>query len=323
MGKFIDLTGCIFGSLNVIKRVDDYITPKGQHMTRWVVHCSCNRSDDFFITSGGLKRYVSPSCLLCRYEKIGKARVKDLTNIVFGQLTVIERSVDYVSPQGKHSSQWLCRCDCGRSNDFIVHALSLMNKDTKNCFICGNERRVTSKLKDLAGETFGYLTILELDTNNKKSRTRWICYCDPSRGGCGNKKSISRNALIDGQVSCGCLKESFIASELKRYCAKYLDGKTEYEICINKETNYYLPYDIYIPCGDNPEINGVYIEVNDRQHYMFTKHWHRTEEEFKYQKKKDKMKRKFARQYGSYVEIDLRKIKTTEDAIQFILERLN
>lgn len=41
-------------------------------------------------------------------------------------------------------------------------------------------------------------------------------------------------------------------------------------------------------------------------------------EEFEYQKKKDRMKRKFARKHGVYIEVDLRKIKTVEEAIQHI-----
>ena len=36
-----------------------------------------------------------------------------MTNWVFDKLTVIERVEDYVSPHGRHESQWLCKCECG------------------------------------------------------------------------------------------------------------------------------------------------------------------------------------------------------------------
>lgn len=41
MGKFIDLSGQRFGRLTVIERVEDYISPKGKHNTRWKCGCDC------------------------------------------------------------------------------------------------------------------------------------------------------------------------------------------------------------------------------------------------------------------------------------------
>ena len=41
MAKFIDLTGMRFGRLIVIRRGEDYITPKGVHKIRWWCLCDC------------------------------------------------------------------------------------------------------------------------------------------------------------------------------------------------------------------------------------------------------------------------------------------
>ena len=41
MGKIIDLTGQQFGRLTVIKRVKDYVSPKGKRHTRWLCKCEC------------------------------------------------------------------------------------------------------------------------------------------------------------------------------------------------------------------------------------------------------------------------------------------
>lgn len=118
-------------------------------------------------------------------------------------------------------------------------------------------------------------------------------------------------------------KESFIATELKSYILKKYNAKSEYKIFKNPETNYFLPYDIYIFKGEKLEINGIYIEIHGKQHYKIHD-WHRfqseingttPEEEFKYQKKKDGLKKKFAKMNGTYVEIDLRKVKTITEAI--------
>lgn len=121
-------------------------------------------------------------------------------------------------------------------------------------------------------------------------------------------------------------KESPLATGLKEYFIKYYNAEKEYKILKNSETNSYLPYDIYIPFGNNSELNGYYIEVHGGQHYKITgwvyKHAKRknisAKEEFKYQKNLDKIKKNFANKNGKYIEIDIRKIKTIEEAIKYI-----
>ncbi len=121
-------------------------------------------------------------------------------------------------------------------------------------------------------------------------------------------------------------KESKIAIGLKDYILNKYPSQEEYSIFKNPETGYPLPYDIYIYGRENSEISGVYIEIHWYQHYEITK-WHKQiakknnsspEEELKYQKYKDKLKKNFARKNGTYIEIDLRKIKTIESAINYV-----
>lgn len=121
-------------------------------------------------------------------------------------------------------------------------------------------------------------------------------------------------------------KESKIAMELKDYILNKYPSKEEYPIFINPETGRPLPFDIYIFGGKDPTINGIYIEVHWYHHYEITK-WHKQqsrknknspEEEFEYQKHKDKIKKNFAKKNGTYIEIDLRKIKTLECAINHV-----
>lgn len=155
----------------------------------------------------------------------------------------------------------------------------------------------------------------------------WLC---PN----GHEYFSSINGRTTGK---GCKKcsdsqhESKIANELKSYILNKYDAKEEYPIFINPETNCFLPFDIYIFGGNNPKINGVYIEIHWYQHYRLDT-WHKRlankkrttpEEEFEYQKHKDRLKRKFARKNGIYIEIDLRKIKTTEQAIKYVESILN
>lgn len=41
MGKIIDLTGQRFGRLTVVKRVEDYVSPRGYKKTQWLCKCEC------------------------------------------------------------------------------------------------------------------------------------------------------------------------------------------------------------------------------------------------------------------------------------------
>jgi hypothetical protein len=58
-------------------------------------------------------------------------KIKDLTGQKFGNLTVMERADDYISPKGKHYVRWLCKCDCG--NTVVVIGGSLKKDSTKSC----------------------------------------------------------------------------------------------------------------------------------------------------------------------------------------------
>lgn len=57
------------------------------------------------------------------------------------------------------------------------------------------------RAKDLSGERFGRLVVVERDPIFVGKKAKWICLCD-----CGKQKSISRNSLVRGLTkSCGCL----------------------------------------------------------------------------------------------------------------------
>ena len=125
-------------------------------------------------------------------------------------------------------------------------------------------------------------------------------------------------------------KESKVATELKGWAKdafKYVDP--EHRMFKNPETGSWLKCDIYL--GEKESINGVYIEVHGEQHFKLNgfhnllaeKKGTTPEEEFKYQKKLDKIKKKYARKNGTYIEVDLRKIKTTEEAISYIENIIN
>ena len=83
-----------------------------------------------------------------------------------------------------------------------------------------------SRIKDLTGQKFGRLTVIERDMNDLAKRSKWICRCD-----CGNICSVYGCHLKSGQTtSCGCYasevhKKSVrkMVSERKKYYVENTD----------------------------------------------------------------------------------------------------
>lgn len=57
-------------------------------------------------------------------------------------------------------------------------------------------------IKDITGQVFGKLTVIELATKDKNNQTIWKCQCV-----CGEFSSVRRRDLVQGKTkSCGCTK---------------------------------------------------------------------------------------------------------------------
>jgi hypothetical protein len=70
-------------------------------------------------------------------------RAKDLSNKVFGRLTVISRSFDKESSNG--CAFWICKCECG--NERIVRTQNLNSGKAKSCGCLHNENFVKMNTK--------------------------------------------------------------------------------------------------------------------------------------------------------------------------------
>lgn len=84
------------------------------------------------------------------------AKLKDLTGMKFGRLTVVKRVEDHIClPSGYKTPRWLCKCDCG--NEITVIGKSLMRKNgtqSCGCFAKENMSKIKKKYNtyDLTGE---------------------------------------------------------------------------------------------------------------------------------------------------------------------------
>jgi len=174
-----------------------------------------------------------------------------------------------------------------------------------------------SNLIDLTGKVFGYLKVIERSNDYRRKNgditAQWLCECIND----GNRIVVqATNLKSGGTISCGCLKESFIASGLKVYCKRKYNAKMEHNLFKNPETNHWLKCDIFLPN------EKVYIEVHGEQHYRFLEFFHKTEDNYQKTRNRDKIKKKYMKKNGLYIEIDLRKKKSLEDWIVYIEKQI-
>lgn len=110
-----DLVGRAFGELTVLEYVGNY---------KWMCKCSCGNTKQIRgsdLTSGRTK-----SCGCLKKRLIRQQKLIDLTNMVFGRLTVVG-----ISSQEYNDVTWKCVCECG--NTVSVKGEYLRNGDTKSC----------------------------------------------------------------------------------------------------------------------------------------------------------------------------------------------
>ena len=125
---------------------------------------------------------------------------EDLSGQEFGLLKVLKLSSDRAIP---HLVYWDCLCACG--NEVSVPAQYLKGGNTSSC---GCKVFSSGYPSDLTGMTFADLIVGDKSRSNKHGHKEWFCTC-----ACGSKKWISRNALIGGQASCGCIRVQDIAGQ--------------------------------------------------------------------------------------------------------------
>lgn len=236
----------------------------------------------------------------------------DLTGSRFGRLLVTSKYGSYKNPSGKtKATLWNCVCTCGK--DVVVRGDMLRKGIIVSCGCYGKYRTFV----DITNKRFGKLVAIRVAEKSRKLKTyrtpsKWLCKCD-----CGNTIIVSVRALNTGAtISCGCAHESNLATQLKSYFKENYDALLEYCAVRNPNTGKWLRFDIFIP-----QYNA-FIEVHGQQHYEFIEWFHKSKDKFVKSKYLDALKKQFASQMGIYIEIDIRKIKTSKDAIVYIEQRL-
>ena len=127
-------------------------------------------------------------------------RFNDLTGKRFGYLLVFEET----EKKSSNSIVWKCRCDCGNIHE--TTAARLISGKVRSCGCLKKEtldKKKGFETKDLRGQRFGRLEVLELTEKRSCSNIIWKCRCD-----CGNIHEVSTAHLKRGSIrSCGCLSK--------------------------------------------------------------------------------------------------------------------
>lgn len=146
----IDLTDQVFGSLRVLSEAID----KNYAHTYW--NCQCKCGSVTIVRGSSLRDGAIRSC--------GCARAaEDLTNKVFGRLTVVEK---YSKCTPASNTVWTCRCTCG--NIINVPDCHLKFKHTTSCGCYRKELKTKHNLSYTAEYT-AWASIIQR-CENKKSK---------------------------------------------------------------------------------------------------------------------------------------------------------
>lgn len=142
----------------------------------------------------------------------GKIRFKDLTGNHYGNLIVEERGSDYISPKGKHYTQWWCKCKCGKR--VLIHARNLVSGSTVSCGNCPLLKigKRYNKWLEPIKRVKDYI-----NPNTRKHSQRYRFKCHYNAEGCKGE-FIAQVSSIKGSLvgSCGCLhREQLIKRNTK------------------------------------------------------------------------------------------------------------
>lgn len=244
--------------------------------------------------------------------KKGESHVIEKYSYLIGQ-KVNKWTIHDIIKKGKQAYA-VCECECGTVKD--VRVLNILYGYSKDCG-CGRKAMLReTRTKNLVGQKFGKLTVVELlKDSNKFNRRMYRCKCD-----CGNEIVTSSICLTGGSTrSCGCL-----VSYWNMYIDKWLTSKRikhipEYPVIIDG-TRY--KYDFYLP-----DYNCC-IEYDGEQHYRPSRYCganvEKNQELFKKTQEHDMIKNEYCKNNN----IDLLRIpywetKNIETIISNHLQRLN
>lgn len=276
----INEIGNKYGKLTVLEKAS---RPEGRPAgAYWLCQCECGNQK---VIRGADLRAGSVNSCGCLY---GKHSIIDETGKHYGKLTVISQTEN----REFGSVKWLCKCECG--NYCEVAGDALRQGQTQSCGCLLKERSREANLKNIAGQKFGKLTVLEIDeqTSTEKGRVFWKCQCD-----CGKIASIYSSNLINGITkSCGCIRSSYGEEQIEKILIENnINYCKEYTFSDLHTNNIPLRFDFAIFNKQHQLIQ--LIEYDGKQHYIPVEKFG-GEKAFNHMKLNDERKNKYCKEHN-------------------------
>lgn len=153
----------------------------------------------------------------CKINKIRTCTgtlIEDLTGKTYNYITVISLTDKKTKKRGGWI--WKCKCNlCGK--EFESTSANIKSGTKKSCG-CLKYAEKEKFVKDISGQKFGKLTVIEKMKERKHRKVQWKCICD-----CGKICITDGCRLRQGRAkSCGCEKEKAMNN---RHTIENLSGK--------------------------------------------------------------------------------------------------
>lgn len=189
----------------------------------------------------------------------------DITGLQFSKITVLDGKLP-----GRLA---LIRCVCGITK--TVSRYDVFNGKIQSC----GSKGCTSRTKDLTGQRFGLLTVIEEVANDRELKGRcaiWECRCD-----CGIILTIPSNQLTSARTrSCGCAKSVWISQKMSipikdrvenQLFRQYRQSAEKRELTFNlsKEEFVSFLYNDCFYCGVAPLNCMVKVKVTGSESHNF------------------------------------------------------
>ena len=289
----------------------DIIADSNRHHTFALAKCKCGTVKEVRLTY--IINNKTKDCGCGHKQRLSDAVIKKYEHLIHTKInrwTVLK----IIPPAEKTKTYALCQCQCGVVKE--VNISYLLNGKSKDCG-CGRKETLSrQQSKDLTGQKFGKLLVVErMSQKDKHRHTLYRCRCD-----CGNEVILAGQLLTTHHTSsCGCL-----LSYWNMYIQQFLNEhnitcKPEYTIHI--DGNYYR-FDFYLP-----EYN-LFIEYDGQQHFEPVRFGNQTDEEihkaFEKTQKHDSIKTKYCMENGhNLLRIPYQENKNIDKIINSHLQRLS
>ncbi len=118
---------------------------------------------------------------------------------------------------GKGRTYCVCKCDCGNTSEILMD--NIRSGRAKSCGCDAMERRIKAIRKDLTGEKFSRLTVLEMMWEERPTKCRCMCEC-------GNEVIVAGADLSSGHTqSCGCLQRERTSEANEKDWSGYINSR--------------------------------------------------------------------------------------------------